>query len=320
VIPVSSSPGPRALGVTQFVQGEPGPARRNLDKAVALYDPESHRALALRFGQEPLSACRAMLAPVLWLLGFVEQSARASEEGLASARAGGHFNTVAYAIFFGAMTSALFRRDFEALERQARALMTIAEEQGATFWIAAAAMAEGLTQVHRGESEQGLTRFSRAREDWRATGSRFYDPLFAAVLADLHLQGGRPGEGLPAIDEALALAHVSGELVWEAEIHRLRGELLLAASGIAEAGAPAAIGASNTAEAEACLVRALEIARRQAAKSLELRAATSLARLRQRRGERRAAADLLAPVYRGFTEGLDTPDLTEARALLDQLA
>ncbi len=181
-------------------------------------------------------------------------------------------------------------------------------------------MAEGLTQVQRGESERGPARFSRAREDWRATGSRFNDPLFAAVLADLHLQGGRLGEGLTAIDEALDLAHGSGELFWEAEMHRLRGELLLAAGGIGEAGAPRAAGVSNAAEAEACLARALEIARRQGARSLALRAATSLARLRQRRGERQAAAALVEPVYRGFTEGLDTPDLTEARALLDQLA
>jgi hypothetical protein len=207
--PGSSLTGHRTLGVTQFLQGEPEPARGNLDQAMALYEPESHLALALRFGQVPLSACQAMLSPVLWLLGFAEASVQSSEEGLASARAGGPFNTVAYAIYFGALIPALFRRDFDAPDRHARALMTIAAEQGAAFSIAAAAMAEGLIQVRRGESERGLARFSRAREDWHATGSRFNDPRFAAVLADLHLQGGRVGEGLTAIDEALALAHGS---------------------------------------------------------------------------------------------------------------
>jgi tetratricopeptide (TPR) repeat protein len=193
-----------------------------------------------------------MLAPVLWLLGFPEQSARLSEQGLASARAGGHFNTIAYAIYFGALTPALFRLDVEAIARHTRALTTIAEEQGAAFYVAAAAMADGLTQIERGESEEGLARFARAREDWRATGSRFHDALFAAVLANLHLRGGRLGEGLTAIDEALALAQESGELSWDAEIHRLRGELLLAASGRGETEAP---GASRGASPRRCVRR-----------------------------------------------------------------
>jgi predicted ATPase len=137
--------------------------------------------------------------------------------------------------------------------------------------------------------------------------------------------------GSAAVDEALEMAHETGELGWEAEMHRLRGELLLAASELGGAGSPGAAGVPgraeppctgrvpDAAEGEACLVRALEIARRQAAKSLELRAATSLGRLWQRRGERRAAVDLLAPVYWWFTEGLDTADLTEAKALLEEL-
>ncbi|MGH7322530.1 MAG: hypothetical protein ACRELA_23300 [Candidatus Rokuibacteriota bacterium] len=132
--------GHRTLGVTLFLQGELEPARQNLDRALALYDPESHRALALRFGQEPRSACQAMLAPVSWLLGFPEQSARWTEAAVTGARDRGHFNTLAYALYFGALTPAAFRGDFEALARHARALMTIAEEQGAALWVAAAAM------------------------------------------------------------------------------------------------------------------------------------------------------------------------------------
>jgi len=300
--------GHRTLGVTLYMQGELEPARGHLEQALALYAPEAHRALAMRFGQDPRSACQAMLTPVLWLLGFPEQAARCGEQALASARAREHFNTLAYAVYFGSVTPALFRRDFVTLEGHARALKDIAEAQGAVFWVAGAAIGEGLTEIQRGDTERGLARFAEARAGWRATGTSFNDPLFVAALADLHLQGGRLDDGLTTIGEALRLAHGSGELCWEAEMHRVRGELLLAAGG------------PGAAEGEACLVRALECARRQAARSLELRAAISLGRLWQRRGERRAAVDLVAPVYGWFSEGLDTADLTDARTWLDGLA
>jgi predicted ATPase len=142
----------------------------------------------------------------------------------------------------------------------------------------------------------------------RAAGANVRRSYYLALLADVRGRAGRPEAGQSAIAEALAFAEESGERCWEAELHRLQGELLLAQS------------TEHRAEAEACLSQALEVAQRQSAKAFELRAATSLARLGAERGERQKAHDLLAPTYAWFTEGFDTADLKDAKALLDGLA
>ena len=142
----------------------------------------------------------------------------------------------------------------------------------------------------------------------RATGAEMLRPYYLALLAEAYAQVGQPEAGLTVLAEALAVVDNTGERRWEAELYRLKGELLLARS------------AEQHAEAEACFHQALDIARRQQAKSLELRAAMSLSRLWQQQGKRAEARELLAPIYGWFTEGFDTADLREAKALLDALS
>jgi len=165
----------------------------------------------------------------------------------------------------------------------------------------------GSTLVHQGQAKEGIEQITEGLRTYRATGAALGRPFFLALLAEAHGTMGRPEAGLTALAEALTLVDKTGERHYEAEIYRLKGELLLQRPS------------NNATEAETCFHHALDLARNQQAKSWELRAATSLARLWYQQGKRQEAHDLLAPVYHWFTEGFDTADLQEAKALLDAL-
>jgi predicted ATPase len=165
----------------------------------------------------------------------------------------------------------------------------------------------GWAVAAQGDLEVGAAAVQEGLATLHAAGADVRRSYYHALLADICRWSGRPEAGQSAIAEAFAFAEDSGERWWEAELHRLRGELLLVQSG------------GSRAEAEACFRRALEVAQRQSAKAFELRAATSLARLWAEEGERHKANDLLAPVYGWFTEGFETQDLKDTRALLDQV-
>jgi predicted ATPase len=160
----------------------------------------------------------------------------------------------------------------------------------------------------QGQAKEGIEQMYQGLRAHRATGAEAGRPYFLALLAEAHGTLGKPEEGLTVLAEALVHVEHSGERYYEAEIHRLKGELLLQQSS------------DNAPEVESCFHHALDIARNQQAKALELRAATSLARLWQQQGKRQEAHDLLAPVYYWFTEGFETADLKDAKALLDELA
>jgi predicted ATPase len=166
----------------------------------------------------------------------------------------------------------------------------------------------GWALADQGQIEEGLADIHQGLAAWRGTGAALVQPYWLGLLAEAYRKGGHPTEGLTVVAEALALAETTAERYNEAELYRLQGDLLLARSP------------DNQAEVEACFHHTLEIARTQQAKSWELRAATSLARLWQQQGKRTEAYKLLAPVYGWFTEGFDTADLQEAKALLDELA
>ena len=153
-------------------------------------------------------------------------------------------------------------------------------------------------------------------DTYRSTGAEFQRPHFLTLLAETSGLLGQPEGGLAALEEALTLVEKTGERYYEAELHRQRGELLL----LREAKSHRAQDSRDQHEAERCFQHALDVSRQQQAKSLELRAAMSLSRLWQRQGKRQEAYDLLAPIYGWFTEGFDTADLQEAKALLDKLA
>ena len=211
-----------------------------------------------------------------------------------------------YALCFSALGHQ-FRREVQATQMRAEASCALAGEQGFAFFVAFGTVLRGWALAEQGQSEAGIRQMHEGLAACRATGSEADRPYLLTLVAEAYGRGRRHDEGLAMLEEALALVDQSEERYWEAEIHRLKGELLLARS------------AENQVEAEACMHKALDVARHQGAKSLELRAAMSLARLRQRQGKRAEAHALLAPIYRWFTEGFDTADLQEAKALLAAL-
>ena len=231
-----------------------------------------------------------------------------SHEALALARRMAHHYTLAVALCHCALLHQ-FRREVQLTEELSEELMALSTEQGFAYWPGVATAMKGWVLAERGQGEAGIAELRSAMATIRAIGTVAELPWYLALLAGAHGIVGQTAEGLDAIAEALALVASTNERFYEAEIYRLKGELLLKDSG------------SNTgAEAESCFRQALDIARVQSAKSWELRAATSLARLWRDQGQRTEAHDLLAPVYGWFTEGFDTADLKDAKALLDALA
>jgi predicted ATPase len=200
-----------------------------------------------------------------------------------------------------------FRREGRCTQERAESAITLATEQGFPFWIAFGAILHGWTLAHQGQVKEGIEQIHQGLVAYRATGAEAMRPYFLALLAEAYGTTGEPEAGLTALTEALTQADKTGERWWEPELYRLKGALLLQQNS------------GNQAEAEACFQQAIRIAHSQQAKSLELRAATSLARLWQQQGKRQEAHDLLAPVYGWFTEGFDTADLKDAKTLLEEL-
>jgi predicted ATPase len=205
-----------------------------------------------------------------------------------------------------------YRREIQKTHEQAEALLTLAREQGFALWSAFGLCFQGWVVAAQGQTEEGITQLRQGLAAARATGAELNRSRFLGLLAEVCRQAGRATEGLVVLDEALTVVNHTGERYYEAELYRLKGELLLQQAD--EVG-----GSPLGTEAAACFQHALVIARTQQAKSLELRAAMSLARFWQRQGKGTAAYDLLAPVYNWFTEGFDTADLQEAKALLEAL-
>jgi predicted ATPase len=187
------------------------------------------------------------------------------------------------------------------------AIMALSRDQGFTLWVAWGMILQGWELSEQRQGPEGMAQIREGIAAWRATGAELFHPHFLTILARAYAEGGQATEGLSTVAEALALINSSGERLYEAELYRLKGELLLQQ-------AP-----THDDEIETCFCRALEVAHRQQAKSLELRGAISLGRLWQRQGKRTEARELLAPIYGWFTEGFDTVDLQEARALLEAL-
>lgn len=295
------------LGIPLFYLGDLVATRAHMEHGIGLYDPQQHRAHAALYGQDTGDACLGFTAWALGLLGYPEQALQRANEALALAQELAHPYTLAWAMNFATIVHHL-RRDPLRTRVQAEALIALASEQGFPFWVAAGMCFRGSALMEEGQEEEGMTQIRQGMLLWQTTGAELARPLFLSMQAAAYGKAGQPTAGLLVLAEALALADSHGERFWEAELHRLKGELLLARPEI------------SPPEAEACFHQALDVARRQQAKSLELRAALSLARLWQRQGKRAEAQPLLAAVYGWFTEGFDTADLQEARALLEELA
>jgi len=296
----------RALGVVSFYIGDLVAAHDFFAAALALYDAEVHRAHALRYEDDPGMTCLGYLGRTLWLRGYPEQALRPVGEAVELARGLAHPPSLAEASAWQADMS-LLRRETDLCREQAGAALALAREHGFPLWTALSGASWGWAETHASEEGTGITALRQALDGLQGIGDRLFRPYYQALLADALWRLGRPQEALAELDQAKEWAYGTEARYWDAELHRLRGEILATLDGAAPP------------QAEGYLRTAIDIAQGQNAKSLELRAATGLARLWAEQGERHRAHDLLAPVYGWFTEGFDTDDLKEAKALLDKL-
>jgi class 3 adenylate cyclase/predicted ATPase len=296
----------QALGATWLFLGALPAARQHLEAGIARYTPDQHRTPVSRIGQDLGVGCRLYAAVTLWLLGYPAQALAHLHDALALAHELSHPYSLAVAQGWVAIVSQ-WRRDVPAVHEHAEAAVALSTKQGFTGWMALGTILHGWALAMQGQREAGMAQIRQEIATYRAGGAALQVPYLCTLVAEVSVHLGYPEDGLQALAEAHTLVEQHEERYWEAEVYRLRGVLLLQQTGTPQA------------EAEALLQRALDVARRQEAKSLELRAAMSLSRLWQQQGKRTEAHALLAPIYGWFTEGFDTADLQEAKALLQEL-
>ena len=300
----------RALGNTLFWLGELAAARVHLEQGMARYDATQHHALAFLYGTDPRVVCLAYTTWIWWLLGSPDRALASAHEALTLAQSLAHTHSVAAALHWMAVLRQL-RREKRAAHEGAEELIDLANAQGFPYWLAEGIILRGWALAMQGHTEEGIGQIQQGLVDYRATGAAVQRPYWLALQAEAYAQAGRHEEGLAVLDDGLTTADTTGACWYQAELYRLKGMLLHKSEGQTQqaAGTP-----------EVWYRQALDLARTQQAKSLELRAALSLSRLWQQQGRGDEARELLAPVYHGFTEGFDTADLQEAQALLEELA
>jgi adenylate cyclase len=247
------------------------------------------------------------MALTLWTLGYPDQALKRGNEAVALAQAQSHPLSVAFAEgVFGYLRQ--YRREASAAQEIAERLITLSTEHGFSHWLAQATIERGWAMAEEGHNKEGIAQIREGLAAFRAAGTEALRPHVLCLLAEACRETDRLDDGLDALAEALAAADEHEIRHYEAETHRVKGELLLKQD------------VSNSAEAQSCFQRAIEIAEKQSAKSLELRATISLARLLAQQDRRDEARTMLADIYNWFTEGFDTADLKEAKALLNELA
>jgi DNA-binding SARP family transcriptional activator len=302
----------RALGNTLTHLGEFAAAREQLEQGIMLYQGQDHPSYVRLCGQDDGVVSLAILAYVLWFLGYPDQAQQRGDEALTLAQTVAHPVTLTLTLMFLTALQ-LSRRDGQRAQQHAEALISVAAEQGFTDRAAQGVSHRGMALVMQGK-EEGVVEIQRGLNASQATGFDLLKPYYLTSLAEWYAQSGQTEQGLNLLAEGLAVLEQSDKRTGESEMYRLQGELL-----VMRHRCQARIPAGHFAEGEACFRQAIEIAQRQQAKSCELRATTSLCRLWQAQGKAAAAYALLAEVYGWFTEGFDTVDLQEAKALLDEL-
>jgi class 3 adenylate cyclase/predicted ATPase len=333
----------RTLGSTLLWQGEFSLAHIHLAQAVTLYDQGQHDSLkSLYGGADPGIVCLCELSRVLWFLGYPEQALLKSQSALTLARHQAEPFDLGFALIFAAGLHQ-FRREGPITQEHAEAGIALAREHGFTALLSAGTIRRGWALAEQGHAEEGLQYMQQGLTSRQATGAELAQPYFLALQAEVYGHLGQGDRALTLLSEALAAMHASGEHRLEAELHRLKGELTLQQFKVQgsthKVENPQSAFPDPQLAAEACFLKALDVARRQQAKSLELRAAVSLVRLRRyqaqdraphntqpetpaTRRERRAMLDealtVLSEIYNWFTEGFDTKDLREAKALLTE--
>jgi predicted ATPase len=292
-------------GIQAFFEGRFQPAVDYIERAYALYEPQRHSELAVTYSLGTAGVARANAATCLWFLGYPDRARDLVRDVVETAHADRHPFAIAGVDVMGAMVFHLCRDPASALPLEEEALR-IATEQGFALWVGGALCGVGHSIAELGSFDEGMERTREGLALFRATGGTTNTAFVLGGVAALCHAEGRLDEAQDALDQALALVEQNLETFYASELWRLKGEVTLAQT-------------ADEHSAEAHFHHALELARADQAKSLELRTATSLARLAERRNEGRKGFELLAPVYEWFDEGLDTPDLQDARAVLERL-
>ena len=302
----------RAMGTTLYFLGEFASAFQYLERGISFHDPQQHNLLAFSYGADPGLVCMLYKAWTLWHLGYPDQALNTAKKALSSIEELSHPHSLAFGLNYVAAVHH-YRRKAQAVMEMVEKAIALSTEQGFPQWLALGFIHRGWALVQLGQVEGGIAQLHQGLEAWKAAGEGLESRIFC-WLADAYDKAGQIDEGLENLADGLASVNDRGGCDVEAELYRLKGKLL-----IQKAEAEKQMGKFE-AEAEACFCKALEIARRQQAKSFELRATLSLSRLMKNRGRSEEARGLMAETYGWFTEGFDTIDLKEAKTLLEELS
>lgn len=296
----------RLLDETHYFRGEFLAARKHLEQGHEIYNPRQHHTHATTYAQDPGVAFLSYGSWLWWLLGYPDRAQEMSRKALAHGQTLSHLGSQAYALTWAAVFHQMLG-EVQATSELAERAITLSVEQGFALFLGVVVTLQGWAQAQAGQIEEGIIQMRQGIKDLRATGAELWLTNAFALLAEAYGQKGQFDKGLMALDEALGFVDKHEERWWEAELYRLRGELLLL-QGVAD----------NVIEND--FRRAIDIARKQKAKSLELRATMSLIQLWHSRGKQLEARQLLAEIYDWFTEGFDSVDLKKAAKLLRKLS
>jgi class 3 adenylate cyclase/predicted ATPase len=298
--------GHRLMGMSLMHTSATTEGLAHLDRVITLYDPGKHRALAMQFGQDVRVATLSYRSLVLWMLGYPTRAIADVEQAVKDAREIGQAATLMYALNVTSLTLILCG-NYATAKRQSDEVVVLADEKGTLFWKAYAMMSQGSISTLAGEASDAIPRITTGLSAWRSNGTTLWTTWWLSCLAVAHAKLGHFVDAWHSMHEAMTRTETA-ETLWQAEINRTAGEITLKSPD------------PDAMKAETYFERALGVARQQQAKSWELRASMSLARLWRDQGKVQQARELLAPVYGWFTEGFDTRDLKEAKALLEELA
>ncbi len=299
-----------ALGITSYWLGELTSARSHLDQAITWYDPQKHPRSSVGTA-DPRVDFLTYAAWTLWRLGYPDQALKRSQEAMALATVLSHPFSLSYALM-GIALLHLALREGKLAREEAEEVMSLSTEQGFPFWLPQATIVRGWALADQGQVEEGITQIQQGLAAYRNMGAETERKGFLPLLIATYAQGTQAEAGLSVLPESLDFVDKTGVRYYESDLYRLKGELTLQLQVESHK--------TQIKEAEACFLKAIEIAQKQQAKSPELRATMSLARLWQQQGKKTEARQILADVYNWFTEGFDTGDLREAKALLEELS
>ena len=299
------------LGAVLFQLGEFLLARTHLEQGISLYHPQKHRHLAFEYALDPAVSCRAYLGLVLWALGYPDQAYQRAHEAIVLAQELAHSHSQAMALGWGCTWLHQFLQDAQGVRTLAEDAIALCREKGFPFQLGWSTILRGWALAAEGQAEEGIEQVREGTTIFQASAGGIFRQSVLVLSAEAYRAAGYREEASAKLAEVRATLTEEAEHCYEAELHRLTGELTLESNASGQV--------PRMKEAEACFCEAIKIARRQQAKSWELRASTSLARLWQQQGKKAEAHNLLSEIYNWFTEGFDTKDLKEAKALLDEL-